>query len=1336
MNDIDNLLMTWLQTPTDWPESQAFITEHADVLLTHAGEAALQQMLASSQGNEQTATWVQQYLTLLQGCRTQGIEKAYTRLSGEVSNEGKGADDTTDFANNLQSLLQKIRRVDVPHRIQLYQEALINFNRQQHPRLWAILCFKLGDSLAQNLQGNRTENIEQAITAYQDALQVMTRNTMPVEWATTTVSLAVAYKNRIRGEKAENIEPAITAYQDVLQVFTYNTMPVEWATTCMNLANAYRRRIRGDKAENIELAIYSYQDALQVMTRNTMPVEWATTRINLANAYYSRIRGEKAENIELAIATYQDALQVMTQNAMPFEWAQTINNLAIAYSDRIRGEKAENVELAIAAYQDALQVRTRNAMPFEWADTTSNLASAYSIRIRGEKAENIELAIAAYQDALQVWTRNAMPFEWAQITCDLAKTYLNRIRGDKAENIELAIAAFHDALQVVTYNTMPVEWAQMTSGLASAYSIRIRGEKAENIEFAIATFHDALQVRTRNAMPVEWAQTINNLASAYINRIRGEKAENIELAIAAYQDVLQVHTYNAMPIEWAQAQTNLATAYINRIRGDKAENIELAIAAYQDALQVMSHNTMPIEWAQTTMNLALAYWQRIIGDKAGNIELAIADYQDALQVMSHDAMPVEWAQARMNLALAYYSRIRGDKAENIELAIAAYQDALQVRTRNAMPVEWSEVTNNLAAAYVNRIRGDKEENIELAIAAYQDALQVRTRNAMPVEWAQTTMSLAATYANRIRGDKEENIELAIAVYQDALLVMTRSAMPIEHQQTLQNLGRLFFDQQQWQNTAHTLIKFLAVTDDLYQLAALPSIRQVVVQNGRGDVERLVYAACHTSFQPVAGRNVHDALREAVLALDLNRARWLRERLDLRGQRPQHISKAQWQQFMEQGERIRKLQAEAQLSEDTPGKREFLVLSDLLRTARQELDTIADAIRQTAPDFLPTANFDEVQSVAKQMPLIYLVTTSAGSAALVVQGNTVTPMLLDGFTNNDLLELLVEQGNVDEFTGYLIGQFTSPRQLIGQVNPLLGTLGTKLIAPIASVLRGTGQGTNNPMKRNIVLIPVGHLALLPLHAARYPAPNSHNAEMTTLMDEFTVHYAPSARSLTRSLEQSARPRVEKLTGVGNPRPLEGQHNFTSLPHAQAEMEEICELLPLEQSSALYGQDATQARLLANLPGTTLLHLSCHGTFNPEEPLDSGLQLADGLLSLRTLLDPAFTGLDNTRLVTLSACQTAISDFQNVPNEVIGLPAGFLQAGVPGVVGTLWPVEDRATSLLMRRFYDNYLNHEMEPAQALRDAQLWLRDVTRKELGDYYKAFFLPRMAADEAQRQWL
>ena len=57
------------------------------------------------------------------------------------------------------------------------------------------------------------------------------------------------------------------------------------------------------------------------------------------------------------------------------------------------------------------------------------------------------------------------------------------------------------------------------------------------------------------------------------------------------------------------------------------------------------------------------------------------------------------------------------------------------------------------------------------------------------------------------------------------------------------------------------------------------------------------------------------------------------------------------------------------------------------------------------------------------------------------------------------------------------------------------------------------------------------------------------------------------------------------------------------------------------------------------------------------------------------------LRHPRLVVLSACETGLSEIVRNPDEFIGLPGTFLALGASGVIGTLWPVSDEATSLLM-------------------------------------------------------
>ena len=90
----------------------------------------------------------------------------------------------------------------------------------------------------------------------------------------------------------------------------------------------------------------------------------------------------------------------------------------------------------------------------------------------------------------------------------------------------------------------------------------------------------------------------------------------------------------------------------------------------------------------------------------------------------------------------------------------------------------------------------------------------------------------------------------------------------------------------------------------------------------------------------------------------------------------------------------------------------------------------------------------------------------------------------------------------------------------------------------------------------------------------------------------------------------------------------------------------------------------------------------------------------------------------RLAALSACETGIPGTK-LPDEVVGLPTGWLQAGVAGVVASLWSVNDLSTAMLMERFYRLWREDGLAPALALRQAQLWLRDSTNREKAEYFR-----------------
>ena len=75
------------------------------------------------------------------------------------------------------------------------------------------------------------------------------------------------------------------------------------------------------------------------------------------------------------------------------------------------------------------------------------------------------------------------------------------------------------------------------------------------------------------------------------------------------------------------------------------------------------------------------------------------------------------------------------------------------------------------------------------------------------------------------------------------------------------------------------------------------------------------------------------------------------------------------------------------------------------------------------------------------------------------------------------------------------------------------------------------------------------------------------------------------------------------------------------------------------------------------------------------------------------------LGRPRLVVLSACETGLYDISRNADEFIGLPGAFVGLGAAGVLGTLWPVADDATALLMAKFYELHIEGAVAPSTAL-------------------------------------
>jgi CHAT domain-containing protein len=138
------------------------------------------------------------------------------------------------------------------------------------------------------------------------------------------------------------------------------------------------------------------------------------------------------------------------------------------------------------------------------------------------------------------------------------------------------------------------------------------------------------------------------------------------------------------------------------------------------------------------------------------------------------------------------------------------------------------------------------------------------------------------------------------------------------------------------------------------------------------------------------------------------------------------------------------------------------------------------------------------------------------------------------------------------------------------------------------------------------------------------------------------------------------------------------------------------------------------VLAEIDGYPILHFACHA-FAPPKPLDGGFVMAnDEIMGLRD-----FQGLrlSRARVAILSACETSVQGVE-LPDEAVSLATSLLQAGVSGVVGSMWSVTDASTMMLMTRFYEQWRNQRLTPAKALTAAQHWIRDSTNGEKLNYF------------------
>ena len=266
----------------------------------------------------------------------------------------------------------------------------------------------------------------------------------------------------------------------------------------------------------------------------------------------------------------------------------------------------------------------------------------------------------------------------------------------------------------------------------------------------------------------------------------------------------------------------------------------------------------------------------------------------------------------------------------------------------------------------------------------------------------------------------------------------------------------------------------------------------------------------------------------------------------------------------------------------------------------------------------------------------------------------------------------------------------------------------VIAPISHLIKD----------EELILVPDGSSFLIP-----YAALLDQNSRY--LSETLRIRLAPSLTSL-RLLSEC--PEERHCTGgallVGNPwietvPPFKGKKR-QQLPGAEEEVTMIGEILNVEP---LIGKKATKEQVLSRLNSVSLVHIAAHGSAERGEILLSPnlggsepLEEKDFLLTMTDVLNAKL----DAKLVVLSCCHSGQGEIK--AEGVVGIARAFLGAGARSVIASLWAVNDQATLVFMRHFYEHLVKGQ-SASKSLHEAMKMMRESNDFNAVMYWAPFML-------------
>ena len=935
----------------------------------------------------------------------------------------------------------------------------------------------------------------------------------------------------------------------------------------------------------------------------------------------------------------------------------------------------------------------------------------------------LELASAGFRvDAVDVLTNVLPPLQlkvWEPNSYETEMTALEAhwLAGTGAEDIQLRreLERLAYDLEIATRDGVPAKVSSDLQAARSAFKDALLlvdqivqapvFERALKITEAIGSFEAVLRELdlSKDNQSEQQAKllvpTFTALACLYMARPQPGKAEHLEQALDYLNKALKIlysdhSSDDENDIDIDRRRVLLADLYSRRVHGDPEENVN-QILVHTDTID-LEKETDAYYWALGKYLRGAAFQMRqetklYSGAKPDqfmpvfDVQAAIDFFKEALEVFTPDDFPYEWSSTLLRWVAVIepiFTAGVPDFKQQMDQQLFASEEVFT-------PVTHAE---NWAAIQIHRARlaqlvrgSDAEDSQQKPLDLLFRAQVFLTQKDHPTLWAR----LELEKARMVAASEDSETRLSASKYYNNCLSIFASATR-ERFEVLNELSKLFFSVGRFKEAIPPLEEAVTLGEQRFDESFSMHARRVAVSAMEGLSRMLSYCYYKT-----------DRWDEAVIALDHGKSRLLHDNLRLSHADLTVLNAGDRSETEHLRDQIR------QLESDSYGGMSYIEHMDQLIKARRDLKDLLSRfqsqITSSADSIMALSNVPADAAIV--MPLIseyggvvFIVTS--GLANMTAQHVVPLPLLTSEVVRSWLFEEEVcgwfaafEKRDVDD-EGIKHFQDTVAR--------ICTLLWDSWVREVCERLRELNVA-------EIVFVPSGGLQFLPVCAA---GPGDNGKIDHRLSDEFRFRSVPSAGVLC--LLNAGPDRVvakERAVIAG----VTEYEELSPLPNIELEVRAIADRFGV---APLLNEEVTPDVLAQQVSGASFVHLACHGAPWAEDPNFGWsfappvvLNLTNGGLSFEDILR---WDLHRSSLVTLSACDTGLVEFDKPWDEFEGLSHVLLQAGARAVVGTLWSVDDQSTTLLMAQFYENLSNSKLSPAAALGVAQRWLRESTHASL----------------------